>query len=243
MTKSFSIKEAISFGWNVINNNLGFFIKLFILIGFIYVILALISFFFVTKGDFSEENKWILFDKSLPLLLFSSILSIVRIIISILITMGFIKISLKFYGNEKANIFDLFSSSHPLFFKYLIGNILYSLIVFLGLILLIIPGIIWSIKFQFFAYLIVDKGLGPIQALKESSKITKDNRWHLFLFEIVILFINILGFLAFRIGLFITIPITFIAYAYVYRQLLFSLELSDIPPELIKIPDELNKNI
>jgi hypothetical protein len=249
MEKSFSIKEAINFGWNVTKNNLGFFIKLLGLIVFIQLILRSISYFIYYNyiGNsliFSDSlmfmnNKFILSYQLLPLLF---ILFMIGIIISIINTIGLIKISLKFCDNEKAKISDLFSY-YPLFFKYLIGSILYSLIVILGLILLIIPGIIWAIQFQPFAYLIVDKGLGPIQALKESSKITKGNRWNLFSFLVILIFLQTLGAFIFLIGLFITVPITLIAYAYVYRKLLVQSELSDIPPELIKVPDELKKNI
>jgi uncharacterized membrane protein len=111
-----------------------------------------------------------------------------------------------------------------LFFKYLIGDILYGLIIIGGLILLIIPGIIWAIQFQFFGYLIIDKGLGPIEALKKSSKITKGAKWDLFLLGILLVLINILGALALLVGLFATIPTTMIANAFVYRKLLSQTE-------------------
>jgi len=62
---------------------------------------------------------------------------------------------------------------------FLFGLILYTLITLVGTILLIIPGIIWGIKFQFFGYFIVDKGLEPIEALKRSAAITKGVRWSL----------------------------------------------------------------
>ena len=75
--------------------------------------------------------------------------------------------------SEFADLFSYF----PLFFKYLSGSILYELIIVGGMILLIIPDIIWRIKFQFFSCFIVDKGVGPIEALKRSSVITKDAKW------------------------------------------------------------------
>jgi len=205
MVKKFSKKEAISFGWNLTKTNFGFFVLLLILVAVISVVLTSIP--YLAKG------------KS-PLLL---ILSLIDIIVRTIITMGLIKISLKFCDNEKAKISDLFSS-YPLFFKYLIGSILYVLIILGGLILLIVPGIIWAIQFQFFGYLIIDKGLGPIEALKKSSKITKDAKWNLFLFGILLVLINILGALALLVGLFVTIPTTMIANAFVYRKLLSQVE-------------------
>jgi uncharacterized membrane protein len=92
-------------------------------------------------------------------------------------------------------------------------------------ILLVIPGIIWSIRFHFFSYLIVDKGVSPIEALKKSSKITKGTKWDLFLFGILLVFINILGALALLVSLFVTMPATMVANAFVYRKLLSQEEI------------------
>jgi uncharacterized membrane protein len=201
MVQKFSKKEAINFGWDISKKNFRFFILLFTLVVVVFIILSFIQ---------SLVNE-----KSL----LSLILYIINIVVQIIISMGLVKISLKFCDNEKPKISDLFSS-YPLFFKFLIGSIIYGLIVIGGLILLIIPGIIWSIQFQFFAYLILDKGISPIEALKKSSKITKGTKWDLFLFGILLGFINILGALAFLVGLFVTIPATMIATAFVYRKLL-----------------------
>ena len=132
--------------------------------------------------------------------------------------MGLIKIALKFCDGQKGKFDDLFAHFH-LFFKYLAGSILYSLITLAGTILLIIPGIIWGIKFQYFAYFIVDKGLGPIEALKASSAITQGVKWELFLFGLLLFLINLLGLICLIVGIFATIPTVIVAYAFVYRKL------------------------
>ena len=159
VAQKFSKSEAIRFGWTTTKNNLGFFIALLIVIGLFYFVL-----------DFIIE---LIKDEALIL---SSIMSIIFWVLDMVIQMGLIRISLRFCDNEKGKFADLFSC-FPLFFKYLFGSILYGLIVVGGMILLIIPGIIWGIKFQFFSCFIVDKGVGPIEALKRSSVITKDAKW------------------------------------------------------------------
>jgi len=207
MVQKFSKREAISFGWDVAKNNLGFFILLLILVAVIFIVLD-----FIRELTLAKVN-----------IFFLLIFYLIGIVVGTIIAMGLVKISLKFYDNEKVKISDLFSS-YPLFFKYLIGDILYRLIIIGGLILLIVPGIIWAIQFQFFGYLIIDKGLGPIEALKKSSKITKGAKWDLFLLGILLVLINILGALALLVWLFITIPTTMIANAFVYRKLLSQTE-------------------
>jgi len=85
--------------------------------------------------------------------------------------------------------------------------------------MLVIPGIIWAIKFQYFSYLMVDRGMGPIDALKESAKITEGVRTNLFFLKLLLVVINIVGMLFFVVGLLVTIPISIMAEAYVYRKL------------------------
>jgi uncharacterized membrane protein len=209
-TKKFSKGEAIRFGWNTMKNNLGFFIGLLIVAGLITIIPAFLQ--LVTQGDAPG---------------LSFILSIVSGVLQLIIEMGMIKIALKFADNTKAELGDLFSCL-PLFFKYLGSSILYGLITLGGFILLIIPGIIWGIKFYFFGYFIVDQGAGPIEALKRSSSITMGTKWDLFLFGLLIIGINILGLLALVIGLFATIPTSMVAIAFVYRKLLAQAEVATV---------------
>ena len=208
-SQKFSKSEAIRFGWNTMKNNLWFFIELLVGVGVISFICN-----FITKKLTIESG---------PLLSF--ILSIPYWLISIIIEMGLIKIALKFCDNEKGNFSDLFSCSY-LVFKYLLSSLLYSLIVFGGLILLIIPGIIWAIKFQFFGYFIVDKGAGPIEALRKSSAITRGVKLDLFFFGLLLTFINLLGTICLFVGLFASIPTTMVAKAFVYRKLLKQAEIS-----------------
>jgi hypothetical protein len=197
--QKFYKSEAIGFGWNTMKSNLGFFIALLIVGGLINFVLD-----FIAKKDAS---------------VLSIIISIASLLLEMVILMGLIRISLRLHDNEKGEFADLFSC-FPLVFKYLVGSILYVLIVLGGTILLIIPGIIWAIRFQFFSYFIVDEGLGPIEALRRSSLITRGAIWELALLSSLLGLINLLGALCLLIGLFATIPTTMVAMAFVYRKLL-----------------------
>lgn len=200
-TQRFSIGEAIEFGWNITKNNLGFFIVVFIIAGLILIIPG-------TLSQLTRQNA----------LGLSIIFSIGSFVLQLIIGMGLIRIAIRFYDNGKAEFSDLFCCLH-IFFKYLLGSILYGLIVSVGIILLVIPGIIWAIKFYFFGYLIVDKNLGPIEALKRSSAITDGSKWDLFLLGLLLFGINLIGAIPFFLGWFVTIPITMVAMAFVYRRL------------------------
>jgi len=200
--KKFSKEEAIRFGWSRMKNNLGFFIVYLI-------ILFLVELFF---SGFAE-----IFKDSLPSLAF--VFNVGSWIVSIISTIFTVKIGLKLYDNERIESYGFLSFSGALFFRFLLGYVLYMILVAVGLILLIVPGVYLAMKYWFVPYLIVDKGMEPIEAFKESGKMTDGSKWNLFLFLILLGIIVILGFLAFIVGIFVAIPVAMVATAYVYKKL------------------------
>lgn len=109
---------------------------------------------------------------------------------------------------------------HPQkFWSFLGTNILYGFIVLFGYVLFIVPGIIATVTFMFATYFVVDKGLGPIEALKASARITKGNRLRLLAFVGAGMLISLLGMLALVVGLFVAVPVVSLAGVQAYRRL------------------------
>ena len=152
----------------------------------------------------------------------SVILGIVFFLLKAFIDIGMIRISLNFVDGLLSKYETLFSGI-PLFLKYLAAIILYMVIVGIGLILLVVPGIYVGVRLMFFGALVVDKGMSPVEALKKSFEITKGKTWDLFLFTLGILGINILGLICIGVGLIVTLPMTSIATMDVYRKIQKSL--------------------
>ncbi|MEX1013670.1 MAG: hypothetical protein WDZ80_00735 [Candidatus Paceibacterota bacterium] len=199
--KNISIKKAFSFGWEKLKEKFVFLITLVAIIWFASIIPSIVI--EKIKDGFPTTSNL--------LLIFSAI-------ISIILNIGIMKISINFADKKTSKIKDLVSS-YELFFKYLGTLIIYWLIILGGLILFIVPGIIWAIKFQFFGFELIDKNLKPIDALKRSSKITKGHKLKLFVFNLLSGSINLLGVAMFGLGIFITIPITSLALGYIFRKL------------------------
>jgi membrane-anchored glycerophosphoryl diester phosphodiesterase (GDPDase) len=205
--EKFSKKEAIKFGFEIAKKKIKFFIILLLLVyGF--------SIFFSFLSNLVKNESF----------LASFILNMAGNVISMIFGLGLIKISLKLCDNKEPTFSDLISQ-YKLFFRYLFSTILYGLIVFGGLVLLIVPGIILSIRLGFFDYLIVDKNSRIFESLRKSWEITKGNTLNLFLFYILLGLINILGFFALIVGLFWSIPTSMIAKAFVYRKLIGNLKV------------------
>ena len=103
--------------------------------------------------------------------------------------------------------------------SYIIASLVFSVMVAVGLVLLVIPGLIVAVIFGLYGWALVDKRLDPIESLRESSRLTRGHRWQLFAFALAAIFINILGLFALIIGVLITSAVTLIAAGHVYRQL------------------------
>ena len=149
----------------------------------------------------------------------SIVWGLVSVAISIIIQIGFTKITLDLYDKKPLNFSNLYTQ-YPLALRYFGASILYGLIVGVGLIFLIIPGIYFAIKYQFYSYLIIDKNVGLMDSIKKSGTMTEGVKMNLFIFSLALIGINILGALALGVGLFVSIPITVMATVYVYRKLL-----------------------
>lgn len=101
---------------------------------------------------------------------------------------------------------------------YLVGSVAYALLVLLGLILLIVPGIIFAIKYQFVTYLIIDKDMGVKEAFRVSGELTQGKKMWLFGYALVTIGLVMLGLLALIVGSIVAAGVVMLGSMYIYRQ-------------------------
>jgi hypothetical protein len=250
-SKSFSFGDVLGFGWRVMKDNFLFFVGVVVVPFLIsFVVSFLISLPGQILGQVMEHYTG-RFPPFLALAMLSATF-IISIIIQIILGIGIIKITLSFCDGLKPKFSTLFNA-RGCFWRYLGADLLYGLVIgvastacalpfvllsavrrtpcfaFLVYVAFIALVVILSIKFSLCFYFVVDKGLGPINALKASSRATKGAIWPLFVFGIVCVFINMLGVLCFLVGVFVTFPTIMVAMSLVYRQ------LSEQTPELAEL--------
>lgn len=201
----FSTKESLRYGWDKLKAN---FWK-FIAVTACMLAVGLISELF---SNMFENNTSAL----AGIVFFIGIIA--AVVLSLVIKIGSTKFFLSVHDGEVPSIKFIFSA-FGVFWKYIWVSILQGLIMLGGFILLIVPGIIWSIKYSFAPTIVIDTGISARAALRESGNITQGAKLKLFGFYIVIGLINILGYIAFGIGILVTLPLTTLAYIYVYRIL------------------------
>ena len=143
---------------------------------------------------------------------------LVTTVFQVVTGIGLTRIQLDAVDGKKLNFAELFDAQ-SIFWNYLWTTVVYSLIVLGGLLLLVVPGVIWAIKYQFAITLVVDKKMGLNEALKTSGRITKGHKGWLFGLTILIGLMQLATIFTLFIGLIVTVPLAYIIYIVVYRYL------------------------
>lgn len=131
---------------------------------------------------------------------------------------GYFALLLKHARGERVVFDDLFSiDSRWISFAFL--GLIKTVLILIGFLLLIIPGIYLSVRWMFAELLVIDKGLRPLEALKASSELTKGYRWKLFLFSLVMMILILVGFLALGIGAVVASIVSMFAIIKIYFTL------------------------
>lgn len=102
-------------------------------------------------------------------------------------------------------------------FSVLTGKLLMVLVSTLALL---IPGIFVSIRFKFYPFVLLEnENMNVVDVAKHTYKLTCCAFWQLLGFFITIAVLNTLGFLAFGVGLVLTVPVSILAIAHLFRKL------------------------
>lgn len=149
---------------------------------------------------------------------FAVIGAIARFALDMLVSMGAVSFSLKAHDDiEHVSIMDFW---RPMpFWKYTGTSILFGIILAVGFILVIIPGIIWGIMFGYSMYFVIDKQMWPIEALKESRRITYGYKWELLGLACLSILIVLAGVICLGVGLLVAYPIIIVANTHAFRTL------------------------
>lgn len=107
---------------------------------------------------------------------------------------------LKAARGDKLEITDMFAGFRN-YWNAVFANLLVGVIIFIGFILLIIPGIIFACKLAFTPYLVVDQKMDVIEAIKVSWSMTRGHAWKVFFIGLLAIPIVIVGLVLFIIGI------------------------------------------
>ena len=143
--------------------------------------------------------------------------------------LGFVGMLLAAHDGKPLALSQLFAQRGVTFVSYIAGTLLYGLIVLGGFLLLVVPGIVWAIKFYYYPYAIVDEGRGPVAALRRSSELTSGQKLSLFWFFFALALINVAASFLLGVGLLVSVPVTLLAVVWSYRLLQARLTIAAAP--------------
>ncbi|HWN98206.1 MAG TPA: zinc-ribbon domain-containing protein [Blastocatellia bacterium] len=157
------------------------------------------------------------------------LLALVMLPLAAVLIGGMHNAALKQVRGGQVEFKDLFSVRDR--FLPLVGALLlYGVLVEIGSLLCVIPGLIVAGLLFFIIPLIIDRNLGVIDAMKTSVEMTKPNLLMFTLFALVVHLISGVGAIACYVGLLATLPLTFTMTAVTYRDC-FGLEgAAKLPP-------------
>lgn len=119
-------------------------------------------------------------------ILFSFVLLLLNYLIPVILLFIYLFVSYQIVKYSKVSFSDVFTKLKSTFFKYLWVSVCLGLLVGLGLILLIVPGIILAIRYFFAPTVSVIENKGVKASLKESREMTKKKFWRILFAFIVI---------------------------------------------------------
>ena len=146
------------------------------------------------------------------------LLNIVIVCVTAYIQVGVALYSLEVYKGKKVGLEAIFSRFNG--FKPIIFTLIYTLIVFLGLILLVVPGIILGLMYSQVFYILADNpDIGVTEAFNMSSKMMKNNMLQLFMLNLEALLYFIAGIFTLLIWWVWLVPRYYVAYAGFYEAI------------------------
>ncbi|MFA6473604.1 MAG: hypothetical protein WCV85_01890 [Patescibacteria group bacterium] len=191
-TKMITTGAAFRYGWETLKKDFWYFIGISVLYGVI------------TNIPNSKGTR--------------SGFSILGIFISAWLMGGLYRLLLDYKDGKKQEFSVLFTQLKH-YWRILGGSILVGLIVIGGLILLIVPGIIWGLRYMFTIMLIVDKNMDVGTAMHASAEMTRGIKGKLFVFALACLGTMVLGVICLGVGVFVAMPVVWLAFVYLYRSL------------------------
>jgi uncharacterized membrane protein len=124
-----------------------------------------------------ENGQRIATSQSAQEMFFYSAFQILYWLVMILVSYNVLKINLNILHKKEASVKDVFILPTTDTFRYLGAGIVYFVMVVVGLICFIVPGIYFAIKYMYVFNLIADEGMTIKEAAEKSAKMLEGNYW------------------------------------------------------------------
>jgi len=124
---------------------------------------------------------------------------------------------------ESAGIDSLFAGYRSPFLSLILSAVVSIILILVGFLVFIIPGIYLAVSYAFASMLIVDKKMGFWEALETSRRVVTKQWLRVLCLGILATLVSLLGLIGLGIGIIFTVPIATAAVVYAYDQLFYDI--------------------
>ncbi|MEZ6116832.1 MAG: hypothetical protein R3C28_09700 [Pirellulaceae bacterium] len=194
------VGEVMSAAWDIFKANMGTLVIATLIIFGVSIAFSVVQqIFMAVAGQAAGDNE----AAAITIVAVSGLGSILSGVVQAFLGIGLIRMFLAAARGQTPEIGMLFSGG-DVFIPYLLASILYGIIVGIGFLLLIIPGIILVCGLWPYPYFVVDRKEGITESLSSAWKYTKGNRLTSILLFLIAMGLAILGVLMCGVGLLFT---------------------------------------
>jgi hypothetical protein len=143
--------------------------------------------------------------------------------------LGFLQICRALRDGKDPAFADTFAY-FPLGPKFLAAQILYLVLVVIGLLLLVVPGVYLGVRYALFGFCFAGGETNLLRCFQQSALLSKGATTDLMCVLAALFIFNLLGASLLALGLFISVPLSVLIMTDVYHQL-------TTPPLQVKAPD------
>jgi uncharacterized membrane protein len=145
-------------------------------------------------------------------LVLKAILGIIGLVVSAAVSIGIYQAALMLTAGVKPTVSTAFT--YDRWGEWIVFSIVYGLMVGIGLVLCLIPGLFVLAYFGMAPYFFIDRGMSLGDALTASREAASRGYAIPVLISVIV---GVLGFIACGIGALVTAPAAYIAVAFLYR--------------------------
>lgn len=219
---AYSIGEAVSWAWNKFSKNVAAILVPTLVFGVVYAVLqgviqGISSVFSTVDSSSYGDGYSASISLGLGGIVVSVLGGIVTVIVAAVVQSAYIAGMLDIANGQPVEIGSFFKPRNVV--NVIIASILSSIIVGIGVVLCVVPGVIATIMLMFTTAVVVDRNVSGIDGLTTSFNIAKANFGPVALTWLTTIGIAILGALACLVGLIVAYPVTALVTVYAYRKL------------------------
>jgi uncharacterized membrane protein len=203
-----SVSEVLSKGWEIFQNNVP-----------VCIITTIFSFGVVFVPALGFQLIFAVLPDSGFLFLASTLVQqVINVCLTAVVAVVTLTVYLKLVRGEQVEIDDIVANMDKVLPVFAV-SILTSIGTFIGMLLLIVPGIIFAILAVFSAWFVVDQNMGIVEAIKASIAATSSHKMSLFFFFVASMVCMIAAMIPCGLGLFVAVPVLSCGMALIYEQI------------------------